>query len=89
MRDFVLNIQIVSFYINDSALLMTDMGPIDLESKRRFINWVAWLSIPVVNVWLRPGFPVPNNFLGMFTVKDATFESKEGYVSIGVVPQFF
>ena len=78
----------MSFYINDSQVVESEFGPIDLESKRRFVNFMAYITLPVVNKLLQNGFVIPNEFFGMVRIKDALFESKDGYVSVGIVPQF-
>ena len=86
LTDFILVPQFVSFYITDSNVFQTEIGPIDVESKRRFVNFMAYLTIPIVNQLLLPGFRIPDTLLGFIRVKDATFDAKDGYLAIGIVP---
>jgi hypothetical protein len=88
LKNFTFTVQFVSFYINDSQVERSEIGPIDLETKRRFVNFMAYITLPVVNKLLENGFHIPTEFFGMIRIQDAVFESKEGYVSVGIVPQF-
>ena len=81
-------VQLVSFYINDSKVVDSEFGPIDLESKVRFVNFMAYISLPVINKLLENGIPIPQQFFNMIRIQDGVFEAKEGYLSLGVVPQF-
>ena len=88
LNNFTFIVLVVSFFINGYQVVDSKFGPIDLESKRRFINFLTYITLPVVNKLLVNGFKIPNEFFGMIRIQDAIFESKDGYVSIGVVPQF-
>ena len=88
LKNFTLTIQFQSFYITDSQVIQSEIGPIDVESKRKFVNFMAYIMLPVVNSLLANGFVIPQEFFGMIRIQDASFETKDGYVQVGIVPQF-
>ena len=88
LKNFIFTVQFVSFCINDSQVVESEFGTIDLDAKRRFINFMAYITLPVINKLLENGVVIPNEFFGMIRIQDALFESKDGYVSVGIVPQF-
>ena len=54
--DYLLVIRLLTFKINGSKVVSSQIGNIDVESMRNFVNFYAWLALPVVNVLMQPGF---------------------------------
>jgi hypothetical protein len=64
LNDFLLKIQILQFYITDSTLVYTAIGPIDVYYKRLFVNFFAKIAIPVINAQIASGIHIPQQFFG-------------------------
>jgi len=55
---------------------------------RLFANFIMGLLIPIANTFLSAGFLLNEDFYGIFKIKEAIFQAMNGYVQIGIVPQF-
>lgn len=87
--NFLLTIQFQPvFYIESAKLLYTDIGPINTEQLRSFVNFFAYLARPVINNILAPGFKLPQEYFGIVRIRDASFEAMDGYCQVGIVPEF-
>jgi hypothetical protein len=64
LKQYLVRLQFLSFYINESEVVKTEIGPIDVESKRRFVNLMAYLTIPVINAVIAAGYEIPHVLLG-------------------------
>lgn len=90
MKDFLLSIKVLTFlYINDAQVLYSDIGPINTEILRNFVNLFFYLSLPVINGFLSPGFNMPHEYFGFIRIRDASFVTMDGYCQVGIVPEFF
>ncbi len=88
LNNFHLFIKLLTFFITDGIVLYSEFGPIDVQSKINFLNFYAYLALPVINVFLAPGFPFPQEYFGIIRIRDATFNSMDGYCQVGIVPEF-
>jgi len=86
LKQYLVKLQFLSFYINSSEVVKSEIGPIDVESKRRFVNLMAYLTIPVINSFIANGYEIPHVLLGFIQIQDALFDTKEGYVTAAIVP---
>lgn len=88
LKDFVLQVQLLSFYINGASVAYSAIGEIDVQAMRTLVNFFARVLIPVVDRYLEPGFPLPREYFGIVRVKDAFFQAMDGYLQVGLVPEF-
>jgi hypothetical protein len=84
----LLQIKLLTFFINDSKVIGSDIGAIDVESMRNFVNLYAWLAIPVINALMYPGFALPREYFGIIRIQEAIFTALNGFVQVGIVPEF-
>ena len=69
-------------------MLYSDIGPINAAELRSFVNVFAYLALPVINQFLAGGFLLPTEYFGIVRIREATFQSMDGYVQVGIVPEF-
>ena len=84
----VLSLQIVTLVMNDAKVVSSQIGEIDVWSKRVFVNWCISIALPILNRFLAGGLALPSEFFGMVRIQDATFTAMDGFVQVGIVPQF-
>ncbi len=88
LTDFLLVIKMLTFYINDAQVLKSEIGPINVQAMRNFVNFFAYLALPVINGFLAPGFHLPQEYFGIVRIREATFDAMDGYCQVGIVPEF-
>ena len=59
LNDFLLVVKVLTFYINDAQVVTSEIGPINVEAMRSFVNLFAYLALPVINTFLAPGIHLP------------------------------
>jgi hypothetical protein len=64
----LLVVQILQLIMNDAVVLTSQIGDIDVWSKRIFINWSIKLSIPFINILLASGVQLPDSFFGIIKI---------------------
>lgn len=69
-------------------MLSSTIGDIPVEEKKIFINWAIKIGLPFMNMFLKKGLELPSTFFDLVRIKDATFTAMEGYVQVGIVPEF-
>ena len=85
----ILVVQVERLYMNDARVVSSQIGEIEVWSKRIFINWVISITLPILNKYLAPGIALPSEFFGMVRIKDAYFIPMDGHVQVGIIPEFF
>lgn len=83
-----LHFMIQELYLNDAQVLSSEIGDIPVWEMKTFVNWAIKLGIPFINSYLDKGIELPNEFFGIVRIKDATFTPQEGFVQVGIVPEF-
>ena len=69
-----LKVQLLTFYIYDATLTLSQIGDLPLWQMRTFFNFfVKTIFIPVVNAYLAPGIDLPTEYFGIVRVDDAIF----------------
>ena len=86
--NYLFVVKLLTFYITDSRVVTSEIGPIDVESMRKFVNFYAWLALPVINMLLSPGFDLPREYFGIVRIKEAIFNAMDGFCQVGIVPEF-
>jgi len=88
LNNFLLVIKLLTFYINDAQVVNSEIGPINVQAMRNFVNFFAYLALPVINGFLAPGFHLPQEYFGIVRIREATFDAMDGYCQVGIVPEF-
>ena len=89
LENGILKLQLLSFYIYDATLLQSQIGDLPLWEMRTFFNFfVKTIFIPVVNTYLSSGFALPTEYFGIVRIQNAIFQAMEGFVQVGLVPEF-
>ncbi|TNV79283.1 hypothetical protein FGO68_gene12198 [Halteria grandinella] len=83
-----LSFQILELYMNDAVVLSSEIGDIPIWDLKTFINFAIKLGLPYMNGFLNRGIPLPDTYFDLVRIKDASFTAMEGYVQVGIVPEF-
>ena len=84
----LLTINIHELWMTDAKVLESQLGPLNIDEERTVINWIIEMALPVVNSYLAKGVQLPNEFFGIVRVRDAFFDAMDGFVKVGIVPEF-
>lgn len=84
----VLSFQVLTLYLNEATVLSSQIGDIPVWEMKTFVNWAIKLGIPFINGFLNKGLELPSLYFGIIKIQDATFTAMDGFVQIGIVPEF-
>lgn len=88
LTDGNMTIQLDELYFTDTQVFDSQLGPLNIDEERVVINWIIEMSLPIINSYLGKGIQLPDEFFGIIRIRDAFFEAMDGYVRVGIVPEF-
>jgi hypothetical protein len=90
LNNLDLSLTLDSFSINDIQVVHAETKTFNVNDIKNFINVLARIAIPFVNMKLSKNIvKIPSEFFGAVRVKDATLKAMDGYIQVGIVPEFF
>ena len=89
MDNFILKPKINIMRFEEISVVTSEIGPVSGKELQYFLNTLFRMIIPFINgLVLADGIQIPDTLFGVMRVKSARFESMDGYVNIGFVPEF-
>jgi len=89
MDNFLLKPKINTVKFEEISVVTSEIGPVSGKELQYFLNTLFRMIIPFINgLVLANGIQIPDTFFGVMRVKSARFDSMDGYVNIGFVPEF-
>ena len=89
MDNFILKPKINTVRFEEISVVASEIGPVSGKELQYFLNTLFRMIIPFINgLVLADGIQIPDTLFGVMRVKSARFESMDGYVNIGFVPEF-
>ena len=89
LDNFIMKLKIDLVKFEDISVLKSEIGEVSGRELKYFLNTLFRMLIPFINgLVLADGFPIPDTFFGVMRIKSAKFNSMNGYVDIGFVPEF-
>ena len=74
--------------MNDAKVLDSQIGELNVDEERNIINWTIALALPIANKFLNQGLTLPSEFFGMVRIREAFFQPMNGFIQVGIVPEF-
>jgi hypothetical protein len=88
LNNFTFNVKVISISIKSIQAIQSNIGDIPAEDLKVFFNVLFRIGIPFINAFLKGGFQVPQTFFDILIIDEASFFSKDGYLSIMFSPEF-